>query len=274
MQKYAHSISFLEKTLVAVSGECKSPCGNGSSMLYTSTNEPRLCSPTSPCPSGLLRFFFSSDIMIVIHLQHSGAMSAWLLRRQSAVRQVCSDELEVEALCLFQCKIPANCRWRKAQAVRIWRDGISTKLRRNASSLSTPAKGEIRWIDYFSSCRDWLIRLLRVEHVPDSGRLSVGLPRLRESLWRRQASACRQQTEAMLARWALSLHSLLPLERRHSAKLLLSQKCVQDNFIHPNCMHIQKLQYFQFSNCARLTVWNEIVCLIERERETKICTLV
>ncbi|PAV82281.1 hypothetical protein WR25_03177 isoform B [Diploscapter pachys] len=31
--------------------ECKIPCGNGSSMLYTSTNEPRLCSPTSPCPS-------------------------------------------------------------------------------------------------------------------------------------------------------------------------------------------------------------------------------
>ncbi|VDO77605.1 unnamed protein product [Heligmosomoides polygyrus] len=33
----------------ASSGECKSPCGTGE-MLMTPTKEPRLCSPTSPCP--------------------------------------------------------------------------------------------------------------------------------------------------------------------------------------------------------------------------------
>ncbi|RCN23909.1 Kunitz/Bovine pancreatic trypsin inhibitor domain protein, partial [Ancylostoma caninum] len=46
-RKNIHDLAKLNKRKLP--GECKSPCGSGQ-MLMTPLNEPRLCSPTLPCP--------------------------------------------------------------------------------------------------------------------------------------------------------------------------------------------------------------------------------
>ncbi|KAK6059549.1 Kunitz/Bovine pancreatic trypsin inhibitor domain protein [Cooperia oncophora] len=47
--EWCHVGSSQTTTVCCPGGECKSPCGTGI-MLLTPTKEPRLCSPTSPCP--------------------------------------------------------------------------------------------------------------------------------------------------------------------------------------------------------------------------------